>query len=893
MAPLRQKKLIAAFCAALPLAAVSAVEGETPPFSARSLLESIRALPGIPRGSVPPPAAGGAPLFSPRRLAEGTCDVNMAKCISETNCYSCVGELIQKEVAFMGVTRATPCTTVLQYIKDAKLCPDLKATDKTPFDAFCEVFGACTKFEDEDEEDDGDYYENDADQDTIGCDELTECKWEGFREAYLGDGNCDATREGCYNTAVCGFDGGDCCEDTCTPGVKGGENNHYDLCGTNGYRCADPKSDKCEKSFNDECPEAEAEAGEDAEKKEEEVEPVKCSKGSSTYTVLQRSTWDGWGNATISVDMISDGEGKEVDDEEDGSATAYSGGLQKGLEGTSDVCFKDGCYKVKTTTAQWGNDISWEVKSTTGVMMAHGTANNECTFPIGGNMCDNTCDKSMEETETGDHGNDEVDVEKFGMCMNEKCSVQLGICSNDAIHCSPCLGQIKQSYCYTNTNYKNIIMCGMCSCLEGNEEECEKRQKSSKKFSPATLPGCTQTDNNAGAGSLLKWSVCGGVGSVSSLLTDWDENDFGGIDSFEACAHEYNLAPKSSNRTALECTQILVDTIASPDEMDVVESITGKLYADAPALCDCTYDAYQKAPLCKDFVKLRTIMHETLDACNALDQIDCPAWEEYAGPCKTKMEAKFKKIDFKDKKQCAFIEGGCGGVGPFPVFRRQDCGKELSKSTWDFHQEYGTTCNQEDTTQKMENKKKEEDKRKRKKKKKEQSKDKNKGDDDSDDDDNDDSSGGSGAVTPGNSKTKGRYDVNDDESGAPKKKYVSADEGTGVLAWMWRQLKRFFWLVFWGGIAYGIFTFARTMDWDDVNDQLFHYSHRARENTLIAKVSGGAKALWTKVTTRGSAGGANYQHIPQGYTMGAPETEMFMPSQDNNVFQPPSLPEAF
>merc|ERR1711957_697637 len=225
----------------------------------------------------------------------------------------------------------------------------------------------------------------------------------------------------------------------------------------------------------------------------------------------------------------------------------------------------------------------------------------------------------------------------------------------------------------------------------------------------------------------------------------------------------------------------------------------GKLYADAPALCDCTYDAYQNAPLCKDFVKLRTIMHETLDACNALDQIDCPAWEEYAGPCKTKMEAKFKKIDFKDKKQCAFIEGGCGGVGPFPVFRRQDCGKELSKSTWDFHQEYGTTCNQEDTTQKMENKKKEEDKRKGK----------NKGDDDEDDDD---SSGGSGAVTPGNSKTKGRYDVNDDESGAPKKKYVSADEGTGVLAWMWRQ------------------------------------------------------------------------HIPQGYTMGAPETEMFMPSRDNNVF---------
>merc|ERR1711957_665673 len=103
------------------------------------------------------------------------------------------------------------------------------------------------------------------------------------------------------------------------------------------------------------------------------------------------------------------------------------------------------------------------------------------------------------------------------------------------------------------------------------------------------------------------------------------------------------------------------------------------------------------------------------------------------------------------------LSGGCGGVGPFPVFRRQDCGKELSKSTWDFHQEYGTTCNQEDTTQKMENKKKEEDKRKHKHNKKDkdkdkdQSKGKNKGDDD---DDDDDSSGGSGAVTPGNSKPR-------------------------------------------------------------------------------------------------------------------------------------------
>ncbi|GMH95343.1 hypothetical protein TrVE_jg9091 [Triparma verrucosa] len=46
----------------------------------------------------------------------------------------------------------------------------------------------------------------------------------------LGDGYCD--KSGKYNTLECDFDGGDCCEKTCTPGEF--------LCGSNGYECKDP-----------------------------------------------------------------------------------------------------------------------------------------------------------------------------------------------------------------------------------------------------------------------------------------------------------------------------------------------------------------------------------------------------------------------------------------------------------------------------------------------------------------------------------------------------------------------------------------------------------------------------------------------------------------------------
>jgi len=52
--------------------------------------------------------------------------------------------------------------------------------------------------------------------------------------AYIGDGWCDDAL-GSYNTQECGYDGGDCCEDTCSIST-------YE-CGSNGYNCLDPQSE--------------------------------------------------------------------------------------------------------------------------------------------------------------------------------------------------------------------------------------------------------------------------------------------------------------------------------------------------------------------------------------------------------------------------------------------------------------------------------------------------------------------------------------------------------------------------------------------------------------------------------------------------------------------------
>lgn len=98
-------------------------------------------------------------------------------------------------------------------------------------------------------------------------------------------------------------------------------------------------------------------------------------------------------------------------------------------------------------------------------------------------------------------------------------------------------------------------------------------------------------------------------------------------------------------------------------------------------------------PMCPSFQKFKTLLFEAMDACKALDEIDCDAWAEFWQPCKSNLQAQFGSSDFSSKDQCEFaIFNTCGGVGPFPGFRHLDCDKEVSSEAWSFYNTFSKNC---------------------------------------------------------------------------------------------------------------------------------------------------------------------------------------------------------
>lgn len=94
-----------------------------------------------------------------------------------------------------------------------------------------------------------------------------------------------------------------------------------------------------------------------------------------------------------------------------------------------------------------------------------------------------------------------------------------------------------------------------------------------------------------------------------------------------------------------------------------------------------------------DFLNVKTILYEAVDACSSLDEIDCPAWQEFYPRCKSNLLAAFDgRIDFKQDAQCKYLEQGCGGVGPFPAFRKLDCGNDIPYEEWNLYQQYSQGC---------------------------------------------------------------------------------------------------------------------------------------------------------------------------------------------------------
>ena len=288
--------------------------------------------------------------------------------------------------------------------------------------------------------------------------------------------------------------------------------------------------------------------------------------------------------------------------------------------------------------------------------------------------------------------------------------IQQSICEQNDV-CKGCFSQDEEThdYCYANDAFNALVDCSLCKCTDRAEESsyCSSKMAPGKTYPPPgddkkanSLPDCSPAETLKGGSAVMAFGACSDIDQVSMMVTDFDENNFGDIDKFEACAHSFASKSKS-RKTALDCMQILVDAkngdMADEDKeselpKDAIAALAKLLYEDAENFCDCAKKASEDCPLCSSFVHFKTLLYETLDACQSLDEIDCDAWKEFYGPCKGNLENKFGKADFARSGQCDYVHNGCDGAGPFPSFRRLDCRNELDTESWNFYQQFAQNC---------------------------------------------------------------------------------------------------------------------------------------------------------------------------------------------------------
>ena len=267
---------------------------------------------------------------------QATCDVAFLNCLPSLGCVDCFAALELEDIDWTGVTRDTSCDDVIGYLTKAGFCKQLDG-DKYGQNAFCDTFHGCVIWND-DEDNSG----SDADpaDGWVDCDALTECKWEGMKETWIGDGVCHDNMHGCYNAEICNWDGGDCCADTCDDG-----NSDFKTCGQDGYTCKDPASENCNSRFTNRCNNAPSSIP--------DPRNVTCSSSEQKYKlVMYDSFGDGWDNTQLIIS--NQGSNKIV----------HQTALKDGYEGTEFICLSQDptCYEAFTGGGIWGIESSWELK---------------------------------------------------------------------------------------------------------------------------------------------------------------------------------------------------------------------------------------------------------------------------------------------------------------------------------------------------------------------------------------------------------------------------------------------------------------------------------------------------------------------------------------------------
>ena len=254
-----------------------------------------------------------------------------AACEADTlGCLACLLEILEVEDDDGGTTSGSApgdsCGSVLDFLHSIKTCEWLETQDAAA-PAVCTVWEACAE----------DLVDGAASARPAPA--PVECATDACdvaHAAWLGDGACDDSN-GCYNTAACGWDGGDCCASTCRDGAAF-------ACGSEApFRCKDPDAQGCG---------ARAQAA------------IELEGGAGGY---EYSLW--------SVIL--------------GSFALVSGGEFDGEPSTTDACLADGCYVVEVTgDATLSDAPRWAVKTRDAVssamdVAASGGGPSVCTFPVG------------------------------------------------------------------------------------------------------------------------------------------------------------------------------------------------------------------------------------------------------------------------------------------------------------------------------------------------------------------------------------------------------------------------------------------------------------------------------------------------------------------------------
>jgi len=333
--------------------------------------------------------------------------------------------------------------------------------------------------------------------------------------------------------------------------------------------------------------------------------------------------------------------------------------------------------------------------------LLQGGSPTTCEFSVKSvDGCVSSCTGRPHNSDT--KGKDYKDYKDMVQCLEKQCFIQLGACAKDS-QCNECLSDDMESSCHSIPAFRAVVDCGVCRCTEQKDSDfCESKgpnivDPSEKKGS---VVACTPGETMAGGEALMDFEECADFSTLNVLVSDFNQNSFGDLDTFESCAHKYHDNDNHDGKTALECLQFLIDAKdgKAPDEKDnkvnteAVKHLANSIYTDAEKFCECAKKASEDCPLCPSFKHFKTLLYEGLDACMSLDQIDCASWQEFAKPCQDNVQSKFGSIDLGNSEQCKYIKSGCGEIGPFPAFRRLDCKDEVTADEWEFHNTIHDQC---------------------------------------------------------------------------------------------------------------------------------------------------------------------------------------------------------